>query len=767
MPIGDLLAKLEGVRKSGSGWVAKCPAHDDSHQSLSIAEQESRKGSGRVIVLYCHVGCDAARVCSELGIKESDLFIPAPGLPAQKSVITATYDYCDETGVIVDAPEDIQSNLRVVKKGQPYVREGLVYQSVRLEPGRDGHKKDFFQRRPAEGGRWVNNLKGVSGRWPFLLPELAASMVTIAGVQAPIVFIVEGEKDVLTLRGKGLIATTSAGGAGKWPGSRDFNSWFRDRRCVIIEDHDPLNPKTGRRPGQDHANDVARKVSPYAFRVQVLTHKELLGLPETGGDITDWLALGHDTAELLRVCELAGNWSDPGAPPTREPGKKSRRVLDDELLDRWLEGSPPMIFSRGDFWQYDTGLWKIRGEYMVRQEILRVLCAAKDKGEGVEPTAALLSSVYNLAKARRAVEDELLDSNYEYLVCHNGALHIASGKLGPHSPLLYATTGVSYDFDPEAKSPNWDAYIKWLVDVRLGQDTVDFLQDFSGLCATIDVSHEIAVWLLGARRCGKSTFIAGLTAAFPINERSCELGLRSIERSQFALVQLPGKTLATATEQPADFIRSLDILNSIISGEPITVERKYHDAYTFAPTAKLLWSMDKMPRVSHAGSGLFERVQVIDFGREIPAAERRPELKEGIKSEGAAILNWALVGLKRLTDRKRFVIPAKVQQSNQAFQEVNDVTALFVADCLEMGGEDYRVRGGDLYKAYREWCDRNGNKPQSNNSVGLDWVRLGLEKYKSAGHPCWKGARLRSDINSLFADASPGDPDPPEWNLEG
>jgi hypothetical protein len=46
-----VLTRLRRVRKSGAGWHALCPAHDDKHPSLSIKE-----GEGKVL-LFCHAGC--------------------------------------------------------------------------------------------------------------------------------------------------------------------------------------------------------------------------------------------------------------------------------------------------------------------------------------------------------------------------------------------------------------------------------------------------------------------------------------------------------------------------------------------------------------------------------------------------------------------------------------------------------------------------------------------------------------------------------------
>lgn len=57
----EALARALGGRRNGSGWMARCPAHDDREPSLSI------RGTfdGRVLV-RCHAGCDQARVVETL-----------------------------------------------------------------------------------------------------------------------------------------------------------------------------------------------------------------------------------------------------------------------------------------------------------------------------------------------------------------------------------------------------------------------------------------------------------------------------------------------------------------------------------------------------------------------------------------------------------------------------------------------------------------------------------------------------------------------------
>ena len=59
--IAETVAKALGGRKLGSGWMARCPAHDDREPSLSIRQSDNGK-----VLVRCHAGCDQEQVIAAL-----------------------------------------------------------------------------------------------------------------------------------------------------------------------------------------------------------------------------------------------------------------------------------------------------------------------------------------------------------------------------------------------------------------------------------------------------------------------------------------------------------------------------------------------------------------------------------------------------------------------------------------------------------------------------------------------------------------------------
>lgn len=409
----------------------------------------------------------------------------------------------------------------------------------------------------------------------------------------------------------------------------------------------------------------------------------------------------------------------------------------DELADRWLAKHPgERAHGQGEWKRYEGGIWLPVPDAAVKKGVKAVLVAAK--AEEIKPTAALLASVVELARVEVVVPDEEWDADPDILVCANGTLHVPTRSLREHRKGDHATSSVPYDYDPEALAPTWGRFLGDFVDA----ETAHFLQEFAGYALTTDVSHELALWVYGPPGGGRSTFIAGMEAM--LGERVGTLGLRGIERSQFALANVPGKTLLTATEQPAGFVRSSDVLNALISGDGMEVEKKYKPAYRVYPRAKLLWAMNDLPRLKSANDGLFRRVKVIRI-EPVPEGQRDPKVKDGIKEEGAGILNWALDGLARLRERGGFQVPDSVKDATGQWQTTNDTAALFVAEeCERAPGE--RTRANALYRRYRSWCEENGHRPKAHTNIAEDWERLGFERLKSGGRTYWLGVRVRDPV---------------------
>ena len=452
---------------------------------------------------------------------------------------------------------------------------------------------------------------------------------------------------------------------------------------------------------------------------------------------------GHDFYNLLvEMARAAGieiperkHQAEQPEQPTGEdpkkPDKSEKTPSPDqaELERRWCEVAPKTMYGLGEWRRYTGGIWEETPADAIKREIKSIVFQARP--EGIRPTDSMIRSVMELARLEVVEpDDSLWDASTDRIVCKNGTFYIPTMALEEHSPGDYATFRLEFDYDPEATAPTWQYFLASTV-----PDVQDFLQEFAGYCLTTDTQHELALWLVGKYGSGKSTLIEGIQTM--LGKRVVTLGLANIEQSRFSLGNLAGKTLAVATEQPAIYMQATHILNAIISGEILEVERKFRDPVNMRPYAKIIWAMNDMPRVPDAANGLFRRVKVIKFPP-IPEKDRDPRIKEAIKTEGAGILNWALEGLRRLRARGRFEIPECVKSATADFQRHNDIPALFVEECC-LTGPDYKTQANTLYQTYKKWCEDSGHKPMSSTSLAGEWERLSFEKYSANGRHYYRG----------------------------
>lgn len=415
----------------------------------------------------------------------------------------------------------------------------------------------------------------------------------------------------------------------------------------------------------------------------------------------------------------------------------STRATHSALCAAFQVNHQHLRYGLGEWQGMYAGTWQELNELLVRKALHSSILELDPNMTNHD-----VNSVLALLKAQVFVPDKEWNARPDLLAFDDGVLNLETQEFGPHRPEYYLTSKLPYPYDPTATSETWDRFLADTV-----PEAADFLQEFAGYCLTTLTRYELAVWLYGPPGGGKSTFVEGMLAM--LGYRATVLGLADIENSRFGLTSLPGKTLAISTEQPAHFIKSPHLLNAIISGEPINVDRKFRDMVTIVPRCKLLWAMNELPRIDERGSGLFRRVKLVQFPA-IPIERRNPRVKEDIARSGMAVTNWALVGLARLQERGRFVIPAAVEEATDLYRLENDIPQLFVNECCETG-EEFKVQSSHIYAAYAKWCTVNGHKPVSSTRFAGEMTRLGFNKVK-LNTVFWMGIRVKDDVNQALDD---------------
>lgn len=265
--LNRILSKLEDVQPSGSGYMARCPAHDDSTPSLSITPAANR------VLLKCFAGCSAQAIVRRLGLELKDLFDSPFRVQAYER-------WDDETGPIPKGV-DRQSSKGELTACYPYV-DASGKECFQVRRYERGGKKSFLQYHRDEKGNLRPGLRRRDGtRIQPLLYNLPA--VLEAARSGSYVAIVEGEKDAERLMreskkhsriGRSWTVTTSPMGAGSW--RDEFADAFVGCRGVcVIPDNDE--------PGRAHAEAIVESLHRREIHAVIV---RIDGLPPKG-DLSD------------------------------------------------------------------------------------------------------------------------------------------------------------------------------------------------------------------------------------------------------------------------------------------------------------------------------------------------------------------------------------------------------------------------------------------------------------------------------------------------
>ena len=112
----------------------------------------------------------------------------------------------------------------------------------------------------------------------------------------------------------------------------------------------------------------------------------------------------------------------------------------------------------------------------------------------------------------------------------------------------------------------------------------------------------------------------------------------------------------------------------------------------------------------------------------IPKEKQNKQLANVIiDSELPGIFNWALAGLSRLLDQKNFTQSSKSDEVLNLYKYENDSLKNFIDEKGCTKSYDKKIKLGDFYKLYKEYCIDQGFDPESRRGFGTKMKSLGYK----------------------------------------
>jgi putative DNA primase/helicase len=308
-----------------------------------------------------------------------------------------------------------------------------------------------------------------------------------------------------------------------------------------------------------------------------------------------------------------------------------------------------------------------------------------------------------------------MESEY-WLAMKNGMVDPERLALGDKGGLRTTTSrwfGLSYlpyTYDASADCPKWKEYLEAQVEDETARL---LLQEFFGYWLTPDTSQQACLFLIGRPGSGKTQTME--TAKLLLGEENCALFAVEDMNKNFALSAMEGKLLNIADEI-RDIKRSERVLKWWISGQSVTIDRKFLTHKTIAPTARIVAGMNQWPCVADVSDGMWRRIHVIPMDVVVaPAKKVSNYARKMFSRERAGILNWALEGLRRLREQDGFTACESGQKLLLQEKERAQSHLAFITDHIVEDPSGF-VSSRDMICEYERYCTANAVGASANLS---------------------------------------------------
>lgn len=526
------------------------------------------------------------------------------------------------------------------------------------------------------------------------------------------VYLVEGERDVHALEVLGVVATTTPMGAGNL--AKADLSPLAGAAVVAVADRDE--------PGAKWAATVA----------QLLPDAELV-TAAAGKDAADHVASGCALDEFVPFTPTAASPEPdhPAAPVSLHHGQVRFAYRLAELY------AGRLLHVHGLGWHYWDGTrWAPddRGESVravldvLRQEWAAAFNdAALARDVRSSESAAGVRGILELAAALEpfATVAAGLDRDPYLLNCSNGTLDLHTLTLRPHDPADRITKACRADYDPAATSPEWDQF---LARVLPDEAVRAYLQRFVGVALVGAVREQEFTIATGPGANGKGVFYGAVSHALGDYAHTAESDLFMTTKSNAnaaspAVMALRGRRFVVCSETERDHRLAAALMKNLTGGDPITARGLHRDPVTFDPAHTVMMVTNFLPKVAGNDPAVWRRMRVVPFDVTIPEAERDPELAERLKLAAAAVLAWAVAGLRDY-QAGGMAAPEAVQAATADYRSRSDAIARFINDRLLVNPHMW-VAVADLWAAWEAWATDDGAEPMSKREFADEFDKRG------------------------------------------
>lgn len=746
MNLKEASTYFDGVtRFNDNSFQCKCPVHNDHTASMTVSK--GKKG----ILIHCHAGCETKSILEAVGLRESDLFYDS-------NVTKVKQDWKDRLE---------HSKRKKIVEIYNYVDQNgkYLYSKIRFEKDENGKKEMLYGVLNKEKDWFQYGLKGIH-KTLYNLPEIRE-----AAAQKRTIYYVEGEKDVETLRGFGLIATT-AGSSGDW--RRFFSKYFSGADVVLLPDNDEAGEKLTTRIISDLIGVVNS--------IKVVKTSE-----RDHGDVTDYFQDGYtieDFNKLVRETEfIPQNQGKDVDKPTKKKAipqwiKEKVAELGPEINYSYDDRGNGDLFAdvfkdvcrfnstakcwccyNGKFWEEDRAeLIAAENAKMLQDALLIYATTIEDYKEREEYGKHVMkigrqqvrkNMIYD-ARSKYPVKAEQFDQHKELFNCKNGTYNLETGVLQKHNPNDYISKISNVYYDPAAKSTEIQKTMNTIL--QGNKENIEYIQKIFGMALSGITNEEKLFLLYGATtRNGKSTIVE--TYLYMIKDygitmqpETLALSKKDSRTANGDIARLKGARFVNAPEPPQNMRFDAALIKQLTGNDMITARKIYQEEMSFIPEFITLINTNHLPIITDETLFTSGRIVVIPFRKHFEEHEQDKWLKNRLKQRQniSGFFNWCVAGYQKY-QKDGLETTESMNQEIESYHMNSDKIAAFISEVLTEDPTQF-VTMKELYPIYEQWCYKYNYQPYGKVKF-IDYFRRSGQLKNQAKI---KGKKYKNVVKGLY-----------------
>ena len=340
------------------------------------------------------------------------------------------------------------------------------------------------------------------------------------------------------------------------------------------------------------------------------------------------------------------------------------------------------------------------GLYTIEQEALRNVIMPYNWDMSEQDFKEIITKLKSRAPKLELTKDK------DLIALNNGVFDYRFRMLMPFSPEMVFLSKSGVDYNPSAQNifitnpdgTKWDVE-SWMKSLSDDPEIVHLLCQLLGAVIRPNVPWNKSAWMYASSgNNGKGTLCQLMRNL--CGEESCE----SIKISQFSndvfldkLVQI--SAVINDENQPGAYVEVADNLKCAITGDPITINRKYLSKLKFTFRGMIVQCFNEFPKLKDRTPSLLRRLLIIPMGSCFEGRERKYIKEDYIGRKD--VLEYVL---RRVLSMKYYElkVPQACRDALAEYQEFNDPVVEF---WNEFKGEftwdllPYRF----LYDLYKAW----------------------------------------------------------------